>query len=110
MPNPSPTNRIAVAPAAVMRGSESDRYGLLPHHPATLAATTTLIVTTAMPVIDHRIPAAVTAQLVSAAGTRRRSRRPSRPPTGMLTHGPGHAASPAVPDRYRRPRRAGRRW
>ena len=57
----------------------------------------------------QRIPAAVTAQLVSAAGTSRRSSRAAPASTGV-THGRGHAASPAAPARCRRRRRAGRRW
>ncbi len=69
----------------------------------------------------HTIPAAVTIQLVSAAGTRRTSTRggaDSVTPAGRDTcctngdvrHGPGRAACPAAPGRCRRHRRAGRRW
>ena len=49
------------------------------------------------------IPAAVTAQAVSAAGTSRRS-------TVSVTPGRADGASPAAPVRYRRPHRVGRRW
>lgn len=62
--------------------------------------------------IGHTIPAAVTIQLTSAAGTRRTSKRDAPKPiwrTG-IRHGPDCAACPAAPDRCRRRRQAGRRW
>ncbi len=59
---------------------------------------------------DHRMPAAVTAQLVSAAGTSRRSSRARAARGAPLTPAPGPAASPAAPGRCRRRRRVGRRW
>ncbi len=106
---PSPTNAIATTAAAVIRAPFCGARCLPPNHAVALAAATAADSSTTTPLIDHRIPAAVTAQLVSAAGTRRRSRWTSRP-SAALTHGPGRAASPGAPARSRRRRQAGRRW
>ena len=96
-------------PGATAPTSAPDSRRPLPHRPIAAVATIATATATTEPPTCQRIPAAVTAQLVSAAGTSRRSRR-AAPVSTDLTHGRGHAASPAAPARCRRRHRAGRRW
>src|SRR5690348_12874417 len=81
----------------------------LPHHPKVAVAATAATTTLTEPLTGQRIPAAVTAQLVSAAGTSRRSSR-AAPVSWTVTHGRAHGASPAAQVRYLPRRPTGRRW
>ena len=73
--NPTPTTATATTPRSDRRASAPDSRRPLPHQPATAVATTATATASAEPPTCQRIPAAVTAQPVSAAGTSRRSNR-----------------------------------
>ena len=111
-PNPAPTTPTATTPTpmARIRGLRCPvRHSRRPN-----ALPTAHTDPTTLP-IGHMIPAAVTVQLVNAAGTRRASSRAvaASPPDGCCTglrHEPAGAAFPDARGRCRRPRRAGRRW
>ncbi|COV96369.1 Uncharacterised protein [Mycobacterium tuberculosis] len=112
-PYPAPTIPTATRPALIepSRGACHDRRATHHHSAPPPRATTTQHKAHTLP-IGHTIPAAVTIQLTSAAGTRRTSKRDAPKPiwrTG-IRHGPDCAACPAAPDRCRRRRQAGRRW
>src|SRR5215208_4542705 len=70
---PAPTTATATTPATTAPTSTSDSRRPLPHRPTTAVATIPTPAAATEPPICQRIPAAVTAQLVSAAGTSRRS-------------------------------------
>src|SRR5258707_14294385 len=98
MAKPAPTTATATAPVATALASAPDSRRPLPHRPTAAVAAVATATTATEPPTCQRIPAAVTAQLVSPAGTSRRSSRTAPVPTG-LPHGPAHAPSPPAPAR-----------
>lgn len=100
--NPAPTTtppRTAPMPAVAAGAARARAQRAAP----AVAAATVSTAAAAAPT-PHRMPAAVAAHPLTAAGTSRTSNR--SPLSSGVTPGPGHAASPAVPARCRRPRQA----
>src|SRR5207249_4883405 len=103
---PAPTIATATMPVAIAADPAPGSRRPLPHRPTADVAAIATATATTEPATCQRIPAAVTAQLVRAAGTNRRSKL-AVPVSIGVKHVRVHAASPAppaapVPRRFRR--------